>query len=619
MKLSIRKKFYFLILPFAGISLVLLFVFAFSYRKIHNTISDFKWNFAQVTHANNFFSAYTRQMIAFADFASSRDEKDLRQEEEAKKKAEESLKSWRKEIGQEDKHRQDLEALDGIEKNYAQLNEIGEKIFNLVKQGRTGEAALLFGKEMEDLEVAFSTKLDQVIRGNEAELKFDTQHLAGLIRSFGFFLPGGFESTMKDIDFKFSQALAAEKFSRFFLRQIKEISDFVLLKDERLDEPLLQEEKESRRKAREVLDTWKGSILPEERKEELSLFQLIERDYGEVNKITQMILSLAKQGKNRESHEMRGKQLESLAYGVLLRNVDQFVLKEEKEGKRALENTALSVRRLCFGVGIFSVIIFMVGLGGPWLLSRKIVSQINEPGDLVKPPPSSGNDILEKQIIYIEGIARNMREMLKLQQKEKEFASAVPPPTEQARIKALEEARQEFEKKVKERTADLEAAQLAAQKFMEDLDKRKKELEKAADDLKFTEAQLIQSAKKVNKKILIADDSEQTRELFRFSLENAGYEVIEACNGTEALDKTFSEHPDLLVLDMMMPELDGFSVVLQLRKNPQTFKLPVIICSARGRMQEFFKLNEITKIKDFIEKPFSPKTLVQKIKEVLGP
>jgi CheY-like chemotaxis protein len=81
-------------------------------------------------------------------------------------------------------------------------------------------------------------------------------------------------------------------------------------------------------------------------------------------------------------------------------------------------------------------------------------------------------------------------------------------------------------------------------------------------------------------KVLVAEDNPVNRELLRELLENRGYSVIEACNGQEALDMVEQSQPDLLLLDIGMPVLDGFAVVRKIRENPTLATLPVLAVTA---------------------------------------
>lgn len=82
------------------------------------------------------------------------------------------------------------------------------------------------------------------------------------------------------------------------------------------------------------------------------------------------------------------------------------------------------------------------------------------------------------------------------------------------------------------------------------------------------------------KRILIVDDKATSRELLRSVLENQGHAVIEASNGEEALEKTQSEAPDLILLDLQMPVRNGYEVLEELRKEPAYAKLPIIALTA---------------------------------------
>jgi len=115
-------------------------------------------------------------------------------------------------------------------------------------------------------------------------------------------------------------------------------------------------------------------------------------------------------------------------------------------------------------------------------------------------------------------------------------------------------------------------------------------------------------------KILIVDDEEMIREVIKEYSEDVGYQTDEAENGKIALKKINKNTYDLLILDIMMPEMDGFTV---LKNIPKEKMIPTIVLSARG--EEYDKLNGFDLgIDDYLTKPFSPKELIARIKAVLN-
>ncbi len=113
-------------------------------------------------------------------------------------------------------------------------------------------------------------------------------------------------------------------------------------------------------------------------------------------------------------------------------------------------------------------------------------------------------------------------------------------------------------------------------------------------------------------KILIVDDEKMIREVIKEYCLAEKYEIDESSNGKEAINKLLYNDYDLLILDIMMPEMDGFTV---LKNIPKERKIPTIILSARG--DEYDKLNGFDLgIDDYITKPFSPKELIARIKAV---
>ena len=122
----------------------------------------------------------------------------------------------------------------------------------------------------------------------------------------------------------------------------------------------------------------------------------------------------------------------------------------------------------------------------------------------------------------------------------------------------------------------------------------------------------------MSKKILIIDDKEQTLNVLNRGLTIAGYEIIEAQNGEEGLERARIEKPDLIVMDILMPKMDGFSVNLKLKENEATKDIPVIISSSRRMMSDLFESSGKAKINSFLEKPYTLEELWVKVKEVLG-
>ena len=121
---------------------------------------------------------------------------------------------------------------------------------------------------------------------------------------------------------------------------------------------------------------------------------------------------------------------------------------------------------------------------------------------------------------------------------------------------------------------------------------------------------------KLSKHILVVEDEPDTAELLEFHLENAGYKVTITEDGYQALKKIHKLRPDLLILDLMIPEIDGFEVCRLIRKDPANESLPVMMCTAKS--------DETSKIQgldfgadDYVTKPFSPREVVLRVKNLL--
>ena len=113
--------------------------------------------------------------------------------------------------------------------------------------------------------------------------------------------------------------------------------------------------------------------------------------------------------------------------------------------------------------------------------------------------------------------------------------------------------------------------------------------------------------------ILVVDDEARIRTIIRKYAEFEGHTVVEACDGMEAVNMCRNGKYDIIIMDIMMPELDGFSACREIRKNSQT---PIIMLSARG--EEYDKINGFELgIDDYVVKPFSPKELMLRIEAVM--
>jgi len=117
--------------------------------------------------------------------------------------------------------------------------------------------------------------------------------------------------------------------------------------------------------------------------------------------------------------------------------------------------------------------------------------------------------------------------------------------------------------------------------------------------------------------ILVADDDPDIQSLVVLRLERSGYRVIRASNGEEALELALAEHPDLAVLDIMMPKLDGCEVTRSLRSHPETADMPVILLTARVQDGDVTR-GLAAGATDYVKKPFSPQELGARVASILG-
>lgn len=118
------------------------------------------------------------------------------------------------------------------------------------------------------------------------------------------------------------------------------------------------------------------------------------------------------------------------------------------------------------------------------------------------------------------------------------------------------------------------------------------------------------------KTILIVDDEEPIRQLIKYNLEREGFKTLQACNAIKALEKTLSEKIDLIILDLMLPDMSGLEVCRILKNDAKTTCIPVVMVTAKTEDADIVYGLEIG-ADDYVTKPFSPKILIARVKSVL--
>ena len=121
----------------------------------------------------------------------------------------------------------------------------------------------------------------------------------------------------------------------------------------------------------------------------------------------------------------------------------------------------------------------------------------------------------------------------------------------------------------------------------------------------------------MGKKILVIEDDPATSRLIDYSLRHHGYEVVTANNGHEGVKKAQSESPDLVILDVMLPGVDGYEICRRLRSNPETAALPIIIFSAKAQESDREAGLECG-ADDYLTKPAAPAEIVARVYKLLA-
>ena len=119
------------------------------------------------------------------------------------------------------------------------------------------------------------------------------------------------------------------------------------------------------------------------------------------------------------------------------------------------------------------------------------------------------------------------------------------------------------------------------------------------------------------KTVLVADDDPVILRLIQVNLELEGYDVLTANNGQEAVDQAAESHPDLVILDIMMPRLDGYQACEALKSNAETEAIPVIFLSAKAQQSDIEKGKSFG-VADYLTKPFDPSELLEVVERHVG-
>jgi len=117
-------------------------------------------------------------------------------------------------------------------------------------------------------------------------------------------------------------------------------------------------------------------------------------------------------------------------------------------------------------------------------------------------------------------------------------------------------------------------------------------------------------------RLLLIEDDKDIQELLRYNLSKEGYQIVQAFTGEEGLKAARGKSPDLIILDLMLPGMDGLEVCKLLKKEPKTEGIPVVMLTAKGEESDVVAGLEIG-AEDYVLKPFSPKVLIARIRTVL--
>jgi len=121
-----------------------------------------------------------------------------------------------------------------------------------------------------------------------------------------------------------------------------------------------------------------------------------------------------------------------------------------------------------------------------------------------------------------------------------------------------------------------------------------------------------------DKRVVCIEDEPEMIDLVRLILGNKGFEVIGANGGVEGLETVRREHPDLVLLDLMMPDMDGWEVYQQMKADADLREIPVIVVTAKAQSIDKVLGLHIAKVDDYITKPFGPQELLESVEKIVG-
>jgi two-component system cell cycle response regulator DivK len=121
----------------------------------------------------------------------------------------------------------------------------------------------------------------------------------------------------------------------------------------------------------------------------------------------------------------------------------------------------------------------------------------------------------------------------------------------------------------------------------------------------------------MSKRILVVEDTEDNRQIIRDLLTSVGYDLIEATTGEEGVAKAAADKPDLILMDIQLPVLDGYEATRRIKANPELARIPVIAVTSYALSGDAEKTREAG-CDGYIAKPFSPRLLLAKVREFLG-
>jgi two-component sensor histidine kinase len=433
-----------LILPLLAILAFLFFTALLPYQRVKTDIKNLRPDVSKTVALGDLGIALGLQMTEYYKLIVSGGAEDKFHQE--RNNTQQSLERLRQEMALPGGSEQDGEASRAVAEiagQYAELNRLCQTGLELAKSGQRDKALNLIKTKVEPLlEDSLRIKFEQLDANNGIEFGKGLARLRGHSDGLLTFSRGDLQSNITNMKGHITDTLLVFTLARSFSRQMDEYYFLVLARSGDVDEI-----EAARKAAFQALQSWKineggGVGQRTTASKDLEDVENVERDLIKLNQLADPIPDLARRGETAQALHVLTDEVEPIAHGQLADILDESVRHEGNALAESLDNVNKSSRRMQFGLGVFSLLVLVIGLGTPWLLSRTIISPILE---LKSAASKVGSGDLDTKVSVT-----SKGELSQLATTFNQMTAALKESRD-----SLHEANRELERKVSERTVEL--------------------------------------------------------------------------------------------------------------------------------------------------------------------